>query len=425
MKKTLSRTLISSAVALAAFQAQGAGFQVAEQSASGLGRAYAGEAAIGDNAAAMIRNPALMSRFSSPALSVAAHYVAPEVDVTNDTAKEEAKDVAPSALVPAAAYIHPIDNQLAVGIALFTNYGVATDYPNDFLAGSSAGDTSLKTVTLNPSVSYQINEQLSIGGGINFVYAEAELTRYKGDTSLAAPPAGFGGNRNDKLIYMEGNTTAWGWNIGALYEVNEKHRYGISYRSKVDLDFDGDFTDYTGVITQKPKVAVDASLAAPMPAIIEASGYNQLSDQFAIHYSVFWTQWSDFTELKASSSANCKGPKAPAPGVCFNKKEEYDDAFRYSIGTTYIYSDSVTLRAGFAFDEQGGKSTLSIPDTDRYWYSIGATYKASEKSTFDFGFAYLNSKKISFKEASASQQVYDFTSEGHAFILGAQFNYAF
>ncbi len=403
-----------------------------------MGRAYAGEAAIGDNAAAMIRNPALMSRFSSPALSVAAHYVEPEVDVTNDTTKEKAKDVAPSAVVPAAAYIHPIDDQLAVGVALFSNYGVATDYPDDFMAGSTSGDTSLKTVALNPSFSFQLNEQLTLGAGISFVYAEAELTRFKGDLANSKiPPGSTGagltnpylvGSASDKLIHMEGDTTGWGFNVGVLYEVDEDNRYGLSYRSKVDLEFDGDFTDYTGlVLNHSPGTTgkSSGSLDVPLPATLEFSGFNQLNTDFAIHYSVLWTQWSDFTELRATDAACTGTASSPRGGVCFYKDEDYDDAVRYSIGTTYAYSNDLTLRAGFAFDEQAGESTLSIPDTDRYWYSIGATYKASEKSTFDFGFAYLNSKEISFKEASSSKQVYNFTSEGHAFILGAQFNYAF
>ena len=63
---------------LAASQVNAAGFQVSEHSASGLGRAFAGEAAIGDNAAALARNPAIMATFDKAALSIAGSYVAPD-----------------------------------------------------------------------------------------------------------------------------------------------------------------------------------------------------------------------------------------------------------------------------------------------------------------------------------------------------------
>ncbi len=78
------------------------------------------------------------------------------------------------------------------------------------------------------------------------------------------------------------------------------------------------------------------------------------------------------------------------------------------------------LRAGFAFDEQAGKSTLSIPDTDRYWYSAGATYAYSKSMSFDVGFTYLDGKETTFVEDGTS-----FTSSGGAIISAAQINYKF
>ncbi|MCX9715542.1 outer membrane protein transport protein, partial [Vibrio cholerae] len=60
-----NKTLLSCAVAfgLASVSTftQAAGFQLAEYSATGLGRAYAGEAAMADNASAQWRNPAMLT----------------------------------------------------------------------------------------------------------------------------------------------------------------------------------------------------------------------------------------------------------------------------------------------------------------------------------------------------------------------------
>ena len=98
-----------------------------------------------------------------------------------------AKINTPSAfqVVPASYYIAPINQSWAWGLGLFTNYGVATDYPTDISAGDMAGNTSLRSVNLNPNVAYRLNESWSFGVGLNLVYAEAELTRYKGETTSA------------------------------------------------------------------------------------------------------------------------------------------------------------------------------------------------------------------------------------------------
>ncbi|WP_199449443.1 outer membrane protein transport protein [Vibrio harveyi] len=402
---------------LFAYNAQSAGFQVAEHSASGLGRAFSGEGAVADNASVLARNPAAMTLFKEAQFSGALSIVDPEVNVYDTYHKEHAKDVAPLQIVPAGYYISPINDQWAWGLGMFTTYGVATDYPNDISAGDMAGDTSLLSVNINPNIAYRINEQFSVGGGINLVYAQAELTRHKG---ALAPLFGPGSKKSDNLIGMEGDTFAWGWNIGALYEYNENNRFGFGYRSKVDLDFDnGEFSSYDSGIATAPKV--DGRLQISLPSIIELSAFHQLNDKWAIHYGWQQTDWSTFKELKATSP-QCNDGTA---GQCFFKPEKYEDNNRYSFGGTYTLNNQWTLRAGIAFDEQAGKATLSIPDSDRFWYSAGVTYVMQENLSFDAGFAFVKSKSGSFTETNAADQEITFDSEGTAYISAVQMNYTF
>lgn len=410
MSKKITLTAVAVAAALMSINANAAGYQVNEHSASGLGRAFAGEAAIADNASVLARNPAAMTLFDTAQLSTALSVVDPSIDVEDESFGQTAKDIAPLALVPAAYYIHPINDQFAVGLALFSSYGVATEYPADFNAGSTAGETSLITVNFNPNIAYRINDQFSIGGGVSLVYGDAELQRFYGTL------ANIGGSPSDNTVKMAGDTFGWGWNIGALYEINDNHRFGLSYRSQVDLDFEGDFTDYTGTITGTPRNTVPGALDVVLPAIAEFSGYHALNNQWAVHYGVQWIQYSKFEELRATSD-QCNPGYDGMAGVCILKDEDYDDNFRYSIGATYTLNPEWTLRAGFAFDEQAGRSTLSIPDTDRYWYSAGLTYSFSKNTSFDFGFTYLDGKDTTFEEDGST-----FTSTGGAFISAAQIN---
>lgn len=430
MKKT-QYSLLAISIALAS-QVHAAGFQVVEHSASGLGRAFSGAGAVGDNASEMSANAASMMLFEKKQFSGALSWIEPEIDVKATGAQAAGvagmtgtstsdDDVAPSQLVPAFYYVNPINDKWAWGVGMYTDYGVSTDYSSDFIAGASSGHTSLTTFKFNPNIAYRINDQFSIGAGFDLVYAKAKLERTKGAAAFIPSPGlpnGLGGSPTDTLVKMEGDTFGYGWNIGALYELNKDNRFSASYKSAVKLKFeDGDFTDGVGIINGGG--TTDADLDIELPDIVILSGFHQLNSQWAVHYSWQWTNYSKFSELTAKGSS-CVGPGAQPSGTCFSKQEKYEDNQRWSIGTTYQPTDSVILRAGFAYDEQAGQATLSIPDTDRYWYTAGMTYLWAEDLSLDAGFAYIDGKSGSFEESGLT-----FDSSGPAYIGSVQLNYSF
>ena len=420
------KSLIAAAMTLASTQTFAAAFQLNEHSASGLGRAYAGEAAIADNAAVLSRNPAAMTTFDKMALSVSGTYIKPDVDVAGDIyagptklAPSSESDIAPDAFVPATYFIQPLNDQWAWGIGLFSNYGLSTEYSKTFAAGAGAGDTELLTFNINPNIAYRINSSFSVGAGINAVYAAAELNRYAGALSAAIP----GANSDTRLAHLKGDTWGFGWNVGTLYEINDNHRLALTYRSQVDLSFDGDFQGATSL-----NRVVDGNLKLDLPAQAEFAGYHRLNQQFAVHYSVNWTDWSAFQELKATSSG-CNMPGQP--GVCLNKPEKFKDSTRYSLGGTWYVNPSWEARIGFAYDNtpiEPEYRSLSIPDSDRVWYSAGATYHIDKDMSVDFGMAYLDGKKVDVNEKLVESNEalrWKGTSHGNALLASAQFNMKF
>ncbi|MCC0089779.1 outer membrane protein transport protein [Aeromonas veronii] len=421
------KSLIAATIALATGQVHAAAFQLNEHSASGLGRAYAGEAAIADNASVLARNPAAMTTFDKMAVSVSGTYIKPDVDVdgavyagANKMAPASESGIAPAAFVPASYFIQPLDDQWAWGIGIFSNYGLSTEYSKTFPAGAGAGDTELMTFNINPNIAYRINEHFSVGAGINAVYGAAELNRYAGLLGPLNPPSQGGPLATDtRLAHLKGDTWGFGWNVGTLYEVNENHRFALTYRSQVDMSFDGDFQGLTS-----GNRTVDGNLKLDLPAQAEFAGYHRLSPQFAVHYSVNWTDWSAFQELKATSS-QCAG------GVCLQKDEKFKDSTRYSIGGTWYINPAWEARMGFAYDNtpiEADYRSLSIPDSDRIWYSAGATYHINTDMSVDFGMAYLDGKEVDVNEGLRSHSDslrWKGTSHGNAFLASAQFNMKF
>jgi long-chain fatty acid transport protein len=431
----LKKTTLATALLLVTAQSSAAGFQVSEHSASGLGRAFAGEAAVADNASVLARNPAAMSRFKKAEISIVGSYVAPNVDISGtqdapisqvlgrDKSALDADDIAPDAFIPATYFILPVNDKVAVGLAMFSSYGVTTEYPEDYVAGSLGGTTELVTFNINPNISFKATDQLSFGLGISAVYGTASLERNYGDLIAAsvwdktshAPTTQALNNPGQALFKIEGDDWGFGWNAGVLFEANENNRFALAYRSQVDLEFSGDFTQYKSDGSVRLKTD-SASLALPLAATAEFSAYHKLTSALAISYGVVWTQWSSFEELKAVGT-DCGG-------TCFVKEEEFNDNYRYSLGAEYTI-DRLILRAGIAYDKAAGETTLNIPETDRRWYTAGASYNVSSDFSVDFGLAYIASDDIEFKETDAAGQTYGFKSEGDAIIASAQANYRF
>ena len=416
----INKVALAVTALLAASQVHAAGFQVSEHSASGLGRAFAGEAAIGDDAASLARNPALMATFDKAQLSVVGSFVDPDIDVTSTSGN--ANDIAPAQGVPAMYYIQPINDQWAAGLAIYSNYGTGTEYADDYVNGSAAGTTHIMSVNFNPNISYRVNEQLSLGAGVSFVYASAELKRNAGITIPTML------NPNDSVANMEGDGYGFGWNVGALYEVNQNNRFGISYKSKVKTELEGEYKGTSSASTLNPfgpQNTVDGTLDINLPSILEVSGYHKLTDKFAVSYSWMYTTWSDFGDIVAESVNIADCNDGVKQGQCLLKEEDYSNSSRYAVGGEYYLSEAVTLRAGYAFDEQAGESTLSIPDTDRQWYTAGLTYKATPALSFDFAAALVAGKEITFDEKVPLNGTQTFTSSGDAYIYSAQMNYSF
>ncbi len=348
-------------------------------------------------------------------VSGAIHIVDPHIRIKDKTNNEEAKDVAPVKVVPAFYYVSPQTDKWAWGVGLYTTYGVATDYPDDIQVGDIAGHTDLITTNLNPALAYQVNDHWSVGAGLSLVYAKAEITRYKG-----ALAAALGGNKRDTLLSLKGDAFGYGFNVGTTYHFNDDHRIGFAYRSEVAIEFeDGDLNSYdTGVSTPQK---VDGDLELDLPEIYEVSGFHQLTDEFAMHYSWKRTGWRAFKELKATSS-QCNDGTA---NQCFYKDEQYKDNVRLSLGGTYQFNDTWTGRVGVAFDEKAGKATLSIPDSDRYWYSTGFTYQYNADLTIDAAITWIRSRDGNFKETNGLGQDIEISSKGDAYLSAVQVNYTF
>lgn len=449
--KKFNQSLLATAMLLAAGGANAAAFQLAEVSTSGLGRAYAGEAAIADNASVVATNPALMSLFKTAQFSTGGVYVDSRINMNGDVeafittsqmrttryGSASQRNVIPGAFVPNLYFVAPVNDKLALGAGMNVNFGLKSKYDDSYDAGVFGGKTDLTAINLNLSGAYRVTEGLRLGLGVNAVYAKAQVERNAGiivdtlddqvknalqsvDPKTVIPSYL---TSKDKSVVSLQDKAAWGfgWNAGVMYQFNEGNRIGLAYHSKVDIDF----TDRTATSLEAKviKAGKKGDLTLKLPDYLELSGFHQLTDKFAVHYSYKYTHWSRLTKLHASFE---DGKKA------FDKELQYSNNSRVALGASYNLDEKLTLRAGIAYDQAASRHhrSAAIPDTDRTWYSLGATYKFTPNLSVDLGYAYLKGKKVHFKEAQqiASGQITttaNYTSQAHANLYGLNLNYSF
>ncbi|WP_217564893.1 outer membrane protein transport protein [Vibrio cholerae] len=422
-----NKTLLSCAVAfgLASVSTftQAAGFQLAEYSATGLGRAYAGEAAMADNASAQWRNPAMLTYLEGTQISAGAIYVNPNVDVEGTVNHAQlgkthasSNDFAHDAVIPNFYLSHQLNEQVALGFALGTNYGMETDLGTEFAASHFGNQASVISKEANLNIAYQILPQLSIGGGVRYVMGEGHFGATVPPQLNAVKP-GFAGKT---LKYMEGEDTSWGWQVGSAWQINDAHRLGFAYKSEVVMDFDG---HAEGIFYGGKKSGM---MSIALPATAELASFHQLNEQWAIHASINWTDWSSFKELTAVFS------DGPDP----IKLENWEDNYRFAIGTTYQYDAKLALRAGVAYDTSAvddKNRTATIPETDRTWVSVGGSYIATPQLTLDAGFTYIFAKDATINEprdasdqtAAAIGGAFTGNVSGNVWLIGVQANYRF
>ncbi|WP_068714211.1 outer membrane protein transport protein [Vibrio tritonius] len=407
MKKTrlFKKTLVALTVGLATQQAAAAGFQLNAQSATGLGRAFAGDAVIADNASAMARNPATMALFDKTSLSLGFETITTKIDVKdatyNGSSIDDVDNVGSTSVAPNIHLIVPVNDKFAWGVDAYTNFGTKTEFSDDYPAAQYGGLTDVKSFNFGLAGSYRLNEAWSLGAGIDVIYGQGTMKRaYPGSSTL-------------NLIDVD-KADGWavGYNVGTVYEVNENNRFGLAYHHSPEF---------------KAKDDNGQEITLPLPDIAEFSGYHRIKDtRFAVHYSVQWIGWNSFDKIDFDNLDSSKSVLALS-STSYDKQYKWQNGWHYAIGGTFYLNKTWTLRAGYMYDTsaQDSVTSISVPDSDRQWFSTGVTYQIDDKSNVDFGFTYLLGKDVKVNENSVSPTVLNATTRADAILLGLQYSRTF
>ncbi len=463
----MKRRVVGNAIAVLALmlapglaeRAFAAGFQLFDQSPSGEGDAFAGAAAVAEDASTIFANPAGLTYLNGYQTQAGVNVIIPDGTFSPSTAKTAPSPfagLAPTALtgqanadfgetvaaphVYVAAPLSFVADGLWAGLGITAPFGLVTDYgSNTWIGRYYAERTELTTIAATPSLAYKLANWLSLGAGVDIMYGSANLTQAVDFGSICTNAAGAGTcglfglspQANDGQVKFTGDDTTVGWNVGAMLQPLDQLRIGLAYRSGYDVRLKGtaDFSvpaAYRALQGAVPAFAgnfinTSASAKLPLPATASFSVAEQATPKWTVLADVSWTQWSRFQNFTITFA----NPAQPAQVTT----ENWHDTVRESLGAIFAASDRAKLRFGIAWDPtpvSTANRTLNIPDDSRIWTSIGYNIRLIDNLSLDAAYSHLwvpGNSKINLSTANQGTITGTFASSVDIVTIGLKYTF--
>lgn len=356
-----------------------AGFMLTEQSASSLGRAYAGAGVDGSDISGVFYNPATMTLH--PGTQIQAGFVAIGLDLDykgNDGTTENGR--ANTQPIPFGYISHQATDNVWVGLAMTVPFGMGTEYDDNWSLAKRGISAQVLTFDFNPNVAWKISEKVSLGAGMSVQYASADLKMKDQVGQQGNMPLTVDGE-------IDADSWAWGFNVGMMWTPVDNLRFGLSYRSKVNHHAKGDFTVNNlrlgDMAITGPTTKYDAATSLSTPAWLMATAAWDVNDLLSLYATFRWTDWSSFKDLDINYSVGTK-----------NVHNAWKDTYLVSLGADMRFYDWWTMRAGIGYEtsavDEAQYRTAIIPDADRLWLALGSSFKVAKDFQLDVSAAWLH-----------------------------------
>lgn len=394
------------------------GFSLNEQSASAMGTANAGAAANPENATTVLFNPAGMSQlsgtnisFGAAVLDIDAEAEPESISVTRQVPGIPVQpataggDIADAAVLPNFYLTHEVSDTIDVGFGIHAPYGLAADYEEGFAGRFFADKTELTAIAFTPSVSVSNGNGLSMGAGINLIYAEGRLSRYQDVTGLvyrSALQQALANGASQQVAQqtaasqaaaaasvepyadIEGDDIGATFRVGFLYEISDMTQIGLSAQTGTELDLKGDATisnfPVPGVPGQTTTLTEPVRVPLAIPESATLGLRHRFNDEFTVLAGATYAKWSRFEELDIISRRESPGEVSSVSGYPYinHVTERWHNTWQFNLGGIWQATPEWALKAGYAWDESPVNKkyvTARIPSQDRHWLTLGAQWK--------------------------------------------------
>ena len=451
-------------------QAVASGYHFGTQSVGAQSTANAAAAEAAD-ASTIFSNPAGLTKLESKAeITGAANIVFPSVKYRDGHAtyyrggQVTGSSSGKITEITAAPHIYgayKLNDRITLGMGMYIPFGSKTDYADDSVLRYNINKLGLTTIALEPAVAFKASEKHSFAAGLIAQYSRAELTKYadwsasQPDIALKAIEAGrvptipmaIPGASNRANWQgrgdVKGHDWGFGYHLGWMFDVNDRLRLGVAYRSKVSHNLKGTAKwQPDGSVSKALEpmfrgrgylVSEGASVKIVTPESLSVHGMYRATDKLNLFSDITWTRHSRFNKAELNfehEKTVTKGNSRTTTIV-----PNWRDTVKVALGGSYQYSEPLQLRAGIAFDQSPVRSSAdrqnTLPDANRLWLSAGVRYVYQKRHVFDTALSYVHINSSDFVASAATGSEVDSKGatsakfKSHATIVGVQYTYKF
>ena len=385
----LCALLLGCSLSLLATSAWGAGLWLYETGGPDLGTANAGRAATAMDASIVAGNPAGMTNLerSQMMAAVMGLYINSQFD-TEISGFGGGDGGNAGGFLPGGTlhYVHRVTDDFRLGVSAGSYFGLGIKYDDDWAGRYYTTEAKLITFGVNPGAGYRVNDWLSVGAGVSILYAKLDQ---KAAVNNSAVPGQAG--LADGKLELKDDDVAYGFNLGILLSPWSGTRFGLTYRSELDLEFTdaASLSDIgpvlQGLLNLSGVVDKNVDIDMTIPQALMLSVHHQLTDRWAVMANVGWQEWSQFGKqdltLRSTNSTT------------FTQDLDYDDAWHFALGTQYRFADAWVWSVGFAYDTDPSNDDTRTPDLalDRQIrIGTGIQYDWSKDVTVGVAYEYMD-----------------------------------
>lgn len=331
-----------------------AGFALSEYSARSNALAGA-PLARADDPSALAYNPAGITQLEGIHLATGMTFIMPQTEILRfaDGFSQWAEEH--TWIPPHLYYTRQVNDRLWYGVGLFTRFGLGSDFNEDWFGRFNSTYANIQSLSLSPSVAWKVSDALSLSVGLEALWFDLELRRRIPGAALGMPV--------DPLNRIIGDDIGWGWNVGLHYSPGDRWRFGLAYRSRVDVTVEGHSELSAGGVPLRSDPAW-GKITLPDLAMAGVAFYP--SERLSVEVDLIRTFWSTYDAMTIHLP---DGPRTTP--------KQWEDVWRYQVSVEYALDGNWDLRLGFAYDESpipDGRADFIVPANDRKIYSIGFGY---------------------------------------------------
>ena len=275
--------------------------------------------------------------------------------------------------LPSIYFSTPIKDKLRFGMAVVSNRLNSTVDETSILRYVKSG-SQIKNIDIMPALGIELNDYLSIGGGLSYSSASFISNPTTGIPSLNIP---------DSQSQNVASASSYGGNVGFVTKLSASTLIGFNYRSAVSYQFSGSSNfQGTPAITSKN---YNFNFWTPARSVLTLSHF--ITPDLGLISTIQRVQWSIFDNVIAHGVATQVGtqsiilPKAVVP-------YHFHDTWTYTLGGIKNITPKWVVRVAGTYDQSPGNGHYQLTNGDSLAIGASVGYVIYKNISIDGSYAH-------------------------------------